>query len=94
VQRLISQGALNSPWALVFAPDQDAASIDLAEGNFGDGHINVYGLSLRGLHIDARLEGGLGDGSGNRSSSTGSGRSRSDGAPAASPPRRSTSRPA
>jgi hypothetical protein len=50
---------------MVFAPDADAAAIDIAVGNFGDGHINVYNLSLRGLHIDARLEGALGNGAGN-----------------------------
>lgn len=64
VQRLISGGALNSPWGMVFAPDHDGASIDLAVGNFGDGHINVYDLSLGRGRIDARLEGALGDASG------------------------------
>jgi uncharacterized protein (TIGR03118 family) len=66
LQRLISGGHLNSPWAMVLAPDaNDRASIDLAVGNFGDGMINVYNLSLKGLHIDARWEGALGDSSGN-----------------------------
>lgn len=65
LQRLVTGGHLNSPWAMVFAPDaNDHASIDLAVGNFGDGLINVYNLSLRGLHVDARWEGALGDSTG------------------------------
>ncbi|HET6284805.1 MAG TPA: TIGR03118 family protein [Polyangia bacterium] len=64
IQRLISGGALNSPWGLVFAPDNDRASIDLGVGNFGDGHINVYDLSLRQGRLEAGLEGALGDNSG------------------------------
>jgi uncharacterized protein (TIGR03118 family) len=65
VQRLISQGKLNSPWAMVFAPDRDRRSIDLLVGNFGDGRINVYDLSLRHGRIDADFEGALGDQAGN-----------------------------
>ncbi len=62
VQRLISPGgALNSPWAMVFAPDHDRGSVDLMVGNFGDGMINVYDLSVRHGRIDADLEGPLGD---------------------------------
>ena len=62
VQRLISTGgALNSPWAMVFAPDRDRGSVDLLIGNFGDGMINVYGLSARHGRVDADLEGPLGD---------------------------------
>ena len=64
VQRLISRGALNSPWGMVFAPDRDNASIDLLVGNFGDGKIDVYDLSLRGISIDVDFEGALGDPSG------------------------------
>ena len=64
LQRLISGEHLNSPWGMVFAPDNDQASIDLAIGNFGDGMINVYNLSVQGLHVDARWEGALGDTSG------------------------------
>lgn len=64
VQRLISGGALNSPWGMVFAPDHDRAAIDLAVGNFGDGQINVYNLSLRGFHVNAALEGAIGDSAG------------------------------
>jgi uncharacterized protein (TIGR03118 family) len=65
VQRLISQGALNSPWAMLFAPDNDRLSIDLLVGNFGDGHINVYDLSVRHGRLEADNEGALGDTSGN-----------------------------
>jgi uncharacterized protein (TIGR03118 family) len=65
LQRLISGGQLNSPWGMVFAPDNDKAAVDLAIGNFGDGIINIYNLSIKGLHVDARWEGALGDTSGN-----------------------------
>jgi uncharacterized protein (TIGR03118 family) len=66
VQRLISPGgALNSPWAMVLAPDHDRNSIDLLVGNFGDGRINVYDLSLHHGHLDADHEGALGDQAGN-----------------------------
>jgi len=45
VKRLISQGALNSPWALAAAPaDFGAFSGALLVGNFGDGHINAYDI--------------------------------------------------
>ena len=64
LQRLISGGQLNSPWGMVFAPDSDHASIDLAVGNFGDGMINIYNLSVSGMRVDARWEGALGDASG------------------------------
>lgn len=41
--RLISQGALNSPWAMVVAPTGfSTLGGDLLVGNFGDGEINVY----------------------------------------------------
>lgn len=65
VQRLIDAGgALDSPWAMVFAPDRDRRSIDLLVGNFGDGRINVYDLGLRNGHLDATREGALGDSAG------------------------------
>jgi uncharacterized protein (TIGR03118 family) len=55
-KRLISQGALNSPWALVVAPaDFGAFSGALLVGNFGDGHINAYDVAtgvLRGAALD------------------------------------------
>jgi len=61
VQRLISGGALDSPWGMVFAPDNDRGSIDLAIGNFGDGRINIYDLSLKHGRIETRFEGALGN---------------------------------
>lgn len=45
VKRLISHGALNSPWGLVVAAGNfGEASGNLLVGNFGDGRINVYQL--------------------------------------------------
>jgi uncharacterized protein (TIGR03118 family) len=43
LQRLISRGALNSPWGLAFAPPGFGSfGGDLLVGNFGDGTINVF----------------------------------------------------
>ncbi|MGH9621473.1 MAG: TIGR03118 family protein [Bryobacteraceae bacterium] len=43
VNRLASQGALNSPWGLAVAPSGFGAfSGDLLVGNFGDGMINAF----------------------------------------------------
>jgi uncharacterized protein (TIGR03118 family) len=43
MQRLISNGALNSPWGLAIAPSSfGSLAGDLLVGNFGDGMINVY----------------------------------------------------
>lgn len=45
VQRLVSQGPLNSPWGLAVAPSNFGAfSNDLLVGNFGDGTINAFNL--------------------------------------------------
>jgi uncharacterized protein (TIGR03118 family) len=56
VKRLISAGALNSPWAMVVAPaDFGAFSNALLVGNFGDGHINAYDVATgfwRGPALD------------------------------------------
>jgi uncharacterized protein (TIGR03118 family) len=42
-QRLISRGALNSPWGLVLAPASFGGfGGDLLVGNFGDGQIHAY----------------------------------------------------
>src|SRR5262249_17988314 len=42
-QRLVSHGALNSPWGLALAPSNFGDfSGDLLVGNFGDGRINVF----------------------------------------------------
>ena len=44
IQRLISNGNLNSPWGLTLSSFSEADHVVLAlwVGNFGDGHINVY----------------------------------------------------
>jgi uncharacterized protein (TIGR03118 family) len=43
VKRLITRGALNSPWGLVIAPSGfGSLSHDLLVGNFGNGLINAY----------------------------------------------------
>jgi uncharacterized protein (TIGR03118 family) len=43
VQRLVSNGQLNSPWGMVVAPSNFGDfSNDLLVGNFGDGRINAY----------------------------------------------------
>jgi uncharacterized protein (TIGR03118 family) len=42
-KRLVSQGALNSPWAIALAPaDFGNLGHDLIIGNFGDGKVNAY----------------------------------------------------
>ena len=43
LRRLITRGALNSPWGMALAPASFGQFAgDLLVGNFGDGHINVY----------------------------------------------------
>ena len=43
IQRLVSMGALNSPWGLAWAPSGFGSFAgDLLVGNFGDGTINVF----------------------------------------------------
>ena len=43
VQRLVTGGTLNAPWAMLLAPsDLPIIGGDLLVGNFGDGRINVY----------------------------------------------------
>lgn len=43
LQRLVSSGALNSPWGLALAPSSfGKLGGNLLVGNFGDGHINAY----------------------------------------------------
>jgi uncharacterized protein (TIGR03118 family) len=50
LQRLVSQGDLNSPWGLALAPsDFGAFSNDLLVGNFGDGTIHAYNPSTGAL---------------------------------------------
>ena len=53
LQRLISKGALNSPWAIIKAPlTFGPFGGDLLVGNFGDGKINVFN-PVTGDWIDA-----------------------------------------
>ena len=51
VRRLVTRGALNSPWGLALAPAGFGQfSGDLLVGNFGNGHINVYNPAT-GAHL-------------------------------------------
>jgi uncharacterized protein (TIGR03118 family) len=51
VHRLVSRGALDSPWGLAQAPTGFGQfSGDLLVGNFGNGHINVYDPAT-GAHL-------------------------------------------
>jgi uncharacterized protein (TIGR03118 family) len=60
LQRLVTQGALNSPWGLALASSNYGAfSGDLLVGNFGDGTIHAYDPA------NGMLLGTLDDGSGN-----------------------------
>jgi uncharacterized protein (TIGR03118 family) len=64
LERLITRGALNSPWGVALAPSaDDPFGFDLLVGNFGDGRINVYDLAFRGFALRTRLEGPLMDAS-------------------------------
>ena len=43
LQRLVSRGQLDSPWAVTMAPSSFGAfGGDILVGNFGSGHINAY----------------------------------------------------
>jgi len=51
VRRLVTRGALDSPWGLALAPAGFGQfSGDLLVGNFGNGHINVYNPAT-GAHL-------------------------------------------
>ena len=51
VRRLVTRGALNSPWGLALAPSGFGRfSGALLVGNFGDGHINAYN-PVTGAHL-------------------------------------------
>jgi uncharacterized protein (TIGR03118 family) len=51
VRRLVTRGALDSPWGLALAPRGFGRfSGDLLVGNFGNGHINVYN-PMTGKHL-------------------------------------------
>jgi uncharacterized protein (TIGR03118 family) len=57
--RLISKGALNSPWGLAMTATADDISLKLYVGNFGDGTINVYRFSLVDLKLNIESLGPL-----------------------------------
>ena len=51
VRRLVSRGALDSPWGLALAPRGFGRfGGDLLVGNFGNGHVNVYS-PVTGKHL-------------------------------------------
>jgi uncharacterized protein (TIGR03118 family) len=57
VERLISRGALNSPWGLTVAPRGFGPfGGELLVGNFGDGRIHAYGLFSGRAHGALRDE--------------------------------------
>ncbi len=59
--RLISEGELNSPWAVTMTPSSfGAAPNRLLVGNFGDGLVNIYRFDMSNPgHATATLEGAL-----------------------------------
>jgi uncharacterized protein (TIGR03118 family) len=61
-RRLVSRGALNSPWGMAFEPPSDDFSVRLWVGNFGDGHVHAYRVFVGDdFRLTASLEGALGD---------------------------------
>jgi uncharacterized protein (TIGR03118 family) len=66
-QRLLSHGALNSPWGMTIATEQlgKIAKETLLVANFGDGRVNTYALSdAPGGGFKASSKGALGDAAG------------------------------
>ncbi|HTM44682.1 MAG TPA: TIGR03118 family protein, partial [Polyangiaceae bacterium] len=62
IQRLISQGALNSPWGVAVTPAHfGRIPHRLLIGNFGDGIVNIYRVMGPALHRRAVHEGTLVD---------------------------------
>jgi uncharacterized protein (TIGR03118 family) len=62
LDRLIQRGQLDSPWGVAVAPsDFGRASNKLLVGNFGNGRINAYDLTMDGLKLRAKFAGALGD---------------------------------
>ena len=54
LQRLVSGGRLNSPWAVTLAPATFGAfGGDILVGNFGDGRVNAYNRATG--HVEGRL---------------------------------------
>jgi uncharacterized protein (TIGR03118 family) len=59
--RVASQGDLNAPWGLAWAPsDFDKFSGDLLVGNFGDGRINGFASTSGGWEATGALRGTTG----------------------------------
>lgn len=57
LRRLVSHGALNSPWGLAIAPATwGQFANDLLVGNFGDGRISAYSLKTGRFHGQLRDE--------------------------------------
>jgi uncharacterized protein (TIGR03118 family) len=60
LQRFVSEGRLNSPWAATLAPSTFGAfGGDILIGNFGDGHINAYDHSTG--HFEGQLRNASGE---------------------------------
>lgn len=60
LQRFVSEGRLNSPWAVTKAPSTFGAfGGAILVGNFGDGHINAYDPSTG--HLEGQLRNATGD---------------------------------
>jgi len=60
LQRFVSNGRLNSPWAVTLAPSTFGAfGGDILVGNFGDGHINAFDHSSG--HFEGQLRNAAGD---------------------------------
>jgi len=58
VKRMVTQGALNSPWGLALAPAGfGSLSGDLLVGNFGDGAINAFDTNGNLIGTLANLQG-------------------------------------
>jgi uncharacterized protein (TIGR03118 family) len=56
IARVASEGALNAPWGVAWAPDDFGQfSGDLLIGNFGNGRINAYRLTSGGWVWDGSL---------------------------------------
>lgn len=65
ISRLVSGGMLNSPWGVAVAPPNFGnVPYRLLVGNFGDGHINVYGVHNPSSLAELEFEGVLGDANG------------------------------
>jgi uncharacterized protein (TIGR03118 family) len=59
LQRLVSRGRLDSPWAVTLAPPTFGAfGGDILVGNFGDGRINAYDPTSGEFQGELRSPGG------------------------------------